>query len=576
VRSIRARTLPDCALTDVATLELEALDDGPSHPTSFAEVTKDRAVELPSLPIGAHAFVVRGRNTEGASLALGILEVKDGAANGAIFREAAACTLPSSDAAEKDLSRMPALVRPAVGASEDGALLAGGLDDENHARADAVFVDAHTLESTRLRDGLLRFRGHATVLPLQKAFVVAGGESDGKIWDDAERLDAHVIPLAFDRSNLVKLSAPRTEAGGIVMASGAGLLVGGRGEKGALDTLEIIDGERLVSRVTGLGRLRVARRLPKVVRFSSGEIAVLGGIDDKGAPLPDIDLFDAQAADSRKVDLAAKEWTDAVALPSGVVLVVRGARGSASFSLSLLHVDGTIDSLPDVVAGTKAPRLLGATDGSPFLFDGTWRRYDLWDASVASAESPPSALSPVDTVDPFPLGVGVFGVLREADRGFVTVVASRYDTRNELTDDTELGLGSTAHLVPDRFASGTATAKGLDLAKGMRVAIADTSYAGVTLELDLRDGGPPPLVELRGLDGTLIALVGSGPCAYPSGAPTSVVLERAADGSLQIRFTPASIGPISCKPLLGTARVRLTVIGPEGGTHLRSLRATRA
>jgi hypothetical protein len=557
IRTIEARILPGCALGAPATVALESLDDGPPRAGGFLEVAPEAAQELPTLPPGARLFVARANAATGEALGLGLLAVDRDRAGGAIYRVGARCGLRDpTDAA----AVVPNARGAAVAADARVTVLAGGRDEEGGARSDLLLLDG--VHGLVRRSGLRRRRADPAVVVLGDRALVAGGE-DGTIWEDAEWItvaDGVVDPIG------TPLAEPRAEAAAIALPTGEALLVGGRGPQGALSTLEIVDPVTRTVRTIDLVRLARPRRAPKVALLAGGAIAVAGGRDDAGAPITEIEILGAGASDRRAIfPTDAGALLDLVALPSGVALaIVEGDAGA--LRPVLVREDGleVLSSVPRSKEGGESARLVPATDGRPFLWDGALRRFDPWSGTFA----PFLEIGAQPDSTPIALGSGAIGFLRPRDDDRLAIEGARYDVRNALSNDPgPLGLGSTAHLVPDR-PDVTATREGLVLPAGARVAIADTTYADFSLRIG-GSGRALPIVELEA--GPRSVRIGDGEaCAWPAGDDDAATITREGD-ALAVDVGGASV---RCSGL-GTARARVVVAAGAREARIRGLTITR-
>jgi hypothetical protein len=355
------------------------------------------------------------------------------------------------------------------------------------------------------------------------------------------------------------------------------LLVGGRGASSgssvALDTLEAIDATTHAARSVDLARLATPRRSPRAVRLSTGAIAVLGGFDATDAPVPNVEIFSDDAMHlTTTVTLPAAATVDAIALSSGALLVA--VRDTGPADLSLVHFDGaigTVEHLLTDAAATAPPRLVAATDGRPVLWDGALHRVDTWTATLVDA---PVALTPDDATlsAPFAIGLGVVAVAHRTTDA-LTFSATRYDVRNALSVDPELGLGSTAHLVQDRLGV-QALRTGLEIPAGARIAVTDTTYGAFTLRL-FASGRDLPFVELRTPLGALVTRLGDDACPFPPGSADFADVVRDAEGTITLVVDDATR---TCVPTIATApppRVTLTLIATPSGASVHGLTVTR-
>ncbi len=556
VRSASAARLPDCPLDNIAALELEALDDAPPRASSFVEVAIDRPGDVPTLPSDVSAFIARGRTREGSIGALGLFPVRDGSAHGPLFRAGTACAMRLMNG---DRASFPRLLSPTVATSSRFALLAGGRDADGTARSDAIVLDTDAGVATRV--GLRRRRLGAASAIIDARAIVAGGAAGAELWEDAEI-------VALDRGEVlaepVRLAEKRADAAAVTLSTGEVLLVGGRGPSGALRTIEAIDPGKPIARTIDLATLSRARRSPTAVRLVTGEIVVMGGTDDASAPVDDIEVFDARASQRlRTLPWRARSSVSAVALPSGAALVI--SSDELSSEALLVRSDG-IELLPAIARGG---RLVAATDGAPFLYDGAFRRFDPFAGTFAELTTPPNLTSD-DTIPPFGLAHGVLGVARVEDDALV-IRALRYDVRPPLVvDPGTLGLGSTAHLSPDRMGVAS-TREGLEIPPRARVAVTDATYLGLSLRLNA-SGRDRPSVELRDEHDALLALIGdTGTCAWPAGDSTTTEIVRERDGALLVRVGTSER---RCGPT-GTGRITVTLIAGTAEARVRGVTLTR-
>jgi hypothetical protein len=565
--------LPDCGVDDVQRIELEALDDVASGPSSFAEVDPRTPTDLVSLPSAARIVLARGRSKEGALVSLGVLraDVDGGAASGALFHEGRACGIPLP---EGTAARFPAFVGAAIGGGDRGALVAGGHGTDGAGRADAIFVDGRRTEATRLASGMLHRRDEAVVLALGTSFIAAGGRDDDRFWSDFEVLDVTVQPLAFDRRALA-LSEVRVESAGVVLSSGEALILGGRSVDGKpVRSMEVIDPRTWSTRIVDVASLGNARRGPRAVRLATGDVAVIGGRDAAGAPVAGVEILTSDARSARMIAFPAHASLDAFALPSGALLVAT-SDGAATIDLWIVRLDGTVESLSSAPANGRAPRWLAGTDGAPFLWDGAFRRFDPWNGTLVDAKLP-SSLVPDPELDPFVPAPGVLAVARISGPD-LSFAATRYDVRTELTSDETLGLGSTVHLSPDRRSGITVNRAGIDLDGGARVAITDVTFGAFTLRLG-GGGRELPNVELRTERGVPIARIGEGAgadCSWPVVAGDSAAIARDTSGAIVVRIGDATRTCVAASAGGELVRVSITLVAASSGASIHGITVSR-
>jgi hypothetical protein len=559
MRGASVQALPGCPLDSVTTLDLEALDDGPAFPGSFAEVALDAPEELPRIPSDTRAFAVRGKSRDGSVAALGFLEVLAGRARGPLFPIDRACGL--LDPSGAPAPSIAPLLGSAIAGDEGRTVLAGGRGEDGSARSDLLVVDGKV--GSVVRTGLRRRRAGASAFVIGERAIVAGGDGDSALWDDAEVLDLSGSSPSFLAP--VGLSEPRADAGSVILTSGHALLVGGRGARGASTTLELLDPDQPVGSTLDLGHLAKARIAPVVARLATGHIAVLGGHDASG-PVDGVELFDPSAHASTWIALPAAGHVDAVALPSGALLVASAGAGDTTISLVRLDGAETVGTLP---RGARPPRLFAGTDGAPFLFDGTFHRYDPWTFTFSRSTLP---ISPDPRTAPFVLDSGLVGALRTSPEG-LTLEAARYDVRSPLVVDAEtLGLGATSHLCPDRT-SARVEREGLVLPPSARVAVTDATFRGVSVRAFAR-GRELPAIELRTTLGALVLRVDDdGACAFPKGDADLAELVRETDGSITVSVGDAHT---TCVPLItGVPRVAVSLVAGAREARVRGVALSR-
>lgn len=533
-------------------MQLEALDDLPPRPGSFVEVQLGEAQDLPSLPPATVTFVARARAADGDLRMSGLLARDGDEAVGALFPVARACAL--TDAVGVATSFVP----------PDGAVfasslrhtaLAGGVGADGVARSDVLVLDGVRAEVHRL--GLRRRRAGAAVVVTDDAVLVLGGEAEGTAWEDGERLELSTRPPSL-RGDPLRLSEPRAHAGAVQLASGKVLLVGGGRGAGLLRAMELLDPDKGTASTLDVAALTVGRLDPVVVRLATGEVLVLGGRDAAGAAVADLERISADARTSERTALAARPLVTAMALPSGPALVVRGAPGDAQWEASLVGADGAIEALAPVDAGGAAPVLVPGTDGAPFLWDGTLRRYDPWKGRFVASDVPVLAR-------PWSLGQGALGFV-----GPGGLSGARFDVRHRLTADETLGLGSTAHLAPHpRTVQALRT--GLVLPGGARVAITDTDYGAFHLTVSVAGFRELPAIELRTpLGGLVVRIAEDGACRTPTAEGNALEVVRAVDGTLILR-----IGDTQTVCAAPAGRVAVSLVAPGREAVVRGLTLRR-
>jgi len=536
VLRVRATLLPECSATGVTLVQLEALDDATPRAASFVEVRPDVGQDLPDLPATAALFLARARGSDGEIRAHGLLARAGDEAVGALFPVDRACGLSSEAGGANTLV-------PALGAVVAGSLrqtvVVGGVTADGVARADLLVLDGVRGEVFRL--GMRRRRSAPAVAFVGDRVVVAGGEADGAVWEDAEVVDLAPRPPLF--ADALALSEPRTHASAVVLASGGVLLVGGGRGATLSRALEVIDPSLRTTTTLDLASLSRGRLDPVVLRLATGEILVTGGSDAAGTPVADVEILSADARTSARFDAAPTPWVTGYALPSGAALLVRGEPLGKQWQVTLLRADGSTEALAPVDAGPSRPQLVAATDGAPFLFDGSLRRYDPWTGRFVSTVV-------ATTATPLPLGQGALAFATPSG-----LTAQRFDLRHRLASDETLGLGSTQHLVPDPLTV-LSNRTGLVLPGRARVAVADTDYGALHLRVAVGGFRELPAVELRTPLGALVARIAEdGACRYPTADGDALEIDRAADGALTLR-----IGSAESRCVAPPGRVLVTLV----------------
>jgi hypothetical protein len=220
-------------------------------------------------------------------------------------------------------------------ASTNTALLAGGNNPEEPSASVGVLTfDSGTGRSSRddeLAPSLSRPRAFASVTPFGRRLLVAGGEDPiheeelaapqktAEVYDPAR--------AAFGAS--IELVVERTRHAAVVLASGATLLVGGRGVVGdALRVLEVVSPERQSASIAGLTALRAPRIAPSALLLDDGRLFVGGGTAADGTPLSALEWLSGDARTHLGAvfppDLPARYDRAFAALPGGGVLMAGG------------------------------------------------------------------------------------------------------------------------------------------------------------------------------------------------------------------------------------------------------------
>ncbi len=369
----------------------------------------------------------------------------------------------------------------------------------------------------------------ATATPFGEGALVAGG------------IDRKFFPLRYLDSALVlrdgafqeppiSIGDPRAQHGAVVLASGATLLVGGEDEHGVVDTLVSITpidtAPYGVADFFMLGSLVRARKSPTVLRLSTDEILVAGGLDASGNAVSTLEWFSKDGGpcaratcSSEPPELAELADVAFIALTGGGALAVGGVAGAASAPANgvfWIGHDGTLEKLRSLTAGqrgTKRLRLVSAGDGSPWLWNGdAWFRFDPWQSAFVTPDDAPDDGPDDDLPPPLAVDPGLFVWLSRAGiadgsksavlRGF------RHGARGPYTHDPDFLLADPRHVAPSRPPRSEGElwtdAEGLHLSASASVVIADTTYGNFvssgeaagsslpTFALGAWTVGPPP------------------------------------------------------------------------------------
>jgi hypothetical protein len=185
-----------------------------------------------------------------------------------------------------------------LGAGE--VLLAGGSDGTREL-ASAERFDAASGAYTPTRGGLSLARSdhRATPFGTGRVLITGGGTAAAEVYIPAARPDVQ----SFDPETTTT-PAPRAEHAVAALLDGRALFTGGTDgvvEGGRLRTLasaEIFDIRRLppATHVTATADMTTPRRLHTATTLADGTVLIAGGIDESGAALASLELFDPAAA----------------------------------------------------------------------------------------------------------------------------------------------------------------------------------------------------------------------------------------------------------------------------------------
>lgn len=557
LHSLRGCDLPASLARD--NVELLALGDFEATNRS-AEVLALSSGGTP-LPFPPATRAVFARLLGAGSTFSGYGERRDSALDLVLWPERAACAI-------FPVGRAAAYPGPSAGQavaySERSRLVfaAGGNDPRStDALVGALTFDVDTgrVQTLGSGSGMHEPRAFASATPFGEGFLVAGGEHpvagvnevDLTLSESAEVFD--VASGRFDSERITLLSS-RTHHAALALDDGRTLLIGGRSKIGGASIaqyqLEMVDP---VTRQTALGDAITARVDPRVVRLSDGRIFVAGGTGGDGAPAePVAEWLSAGARlEPQKLsrDVAPRFERAFVALSGGGVLAVGGCEDRPATSdadrsaCSTLCARGCppldgydawwIDARGEATRvdldGIAAPRplLLPGRDGRPWLiaaateapeiaelyrFDPWARRFD----AISAAET--QRLPRAGRAAPVTFDHDAFVWLDEGvERG--ALFGMRLGSRSRFAQDVALVLSRDAedssrpaHLVPS---APTGSSVGYDGALTLRrpdvsVAVADTDYADVTIELTLTSARLPEVVL-----GT--TALGGPDCPWPDG-----------------------------------------------------------
>jgi hypothetical protein len=366
-----------------------------------------------------------------------------------------------------------------------------------------------------------RIDGTATALDGDRV-LLAGGlgrESFEIVRVDAEEIAGEGL-----------LRGPRREHDALRLPDGRILLVGGRSETGgARRDAELIelDGDSGTARFTA-GELAVARIAPRILGLDDGTVLVLGGVDEAGAAVAEIERFDPETETFTALGAPWPPRLDAdyVALPGGRAARIGGLEaGTWSRAVSVLLERGETHAPLGAVlhAALERPRgvslgdgrllVVGAVSGAPavLIVDPGQSRAAL-EASreaIDPGRAPTHALRLVDGVLALLDGDGV-SLLRvdlsgPFDDPSASISPAQENQRAELSLD-----------APDRWRrEGDLLVAAVD---GARLELPSSRFADVSVEL-ASEGSVELLLTREGASPLAIALDGTearlGDCAIP-------------------------------------------------------------
>ncbi|MCA9609860.1 MAG: hypothetical protein KC619_29885 [Myxococcales bacterium] len=392
-----------------------------------------------------------------------------------------------------------------VVALDDGRLVVVGGDRGTDVLEAVVVRPGDALARTLdLAPARRRIDGTATAIGPSRV-LLAGGLGRESI----EILDVDAAEIVDDGI----LNGPRREHGAVRLPDGRVLVLGGRSE---LDTArrdaELIElGDRPTSRFTE-GAPAHGRIAPHLLALDDGTVLVLGGVDDDGMPIAEIERFDpvTETFTSLGAPWPARLDADYVALTGGRAARVGGLEGGTwSRAISVLldrgetHVSlGAV--LPQVM---ERPRAIGLVDGRVLV--------------LGAREGAPAA----QIVDPGQSRDSV-----EATRDPIEV--GRIPTHLRTLADGVLALVD---------ADGVSLLR-VDLSGAFDDPAASINPAQEDQRAELSLDGPG---RWRGVGDALVAEVDGARLDLPSSRFRDVRVELVSSGAVELLLTPASATPLS-------------------------------
>ena len=602
LRDIRAHWVRGCAPAADAPLtqiNLDALGDFDPSLTTHAVLDESGATAPLTIPVATRAVVADATNGFGEWTGVG--DVSDtgdvGDVGVSLWPAVATCTLARSPSYPTQASGQSFGVAP-----DSGFVLVSGGATSDATSALAFDVDTGVTTVIPSDEGPRTRRQAATTTEFGADLLVAGGRDP----ETSEPLGSADVfdptSLSFQDSR-VELESPRADHAAVVLASGETLLVGGVGTDGIpVRTLEAISPLTRQYRISGLTDLEVARKNPTAIRLSDDRVLVAAGVDGSDDP---VELLEWLTADGARVDQESSALATAdeaatigrafAAMPGGSVLVVGGCRllgagdppcdatcnggaGCASDEVLWLTRDGTPTVLPDALDVTAAtPLLVAGEEGRPWLLadgpDGSrvLRRFNPWEGTFVPADTPVTVPQ-----DPNTRGVatdaGLLVWLGGGNAGDLpSLTAYRHGTRGPFTDAVApLLLGSTDGLSLDRPLGADVARDPNDgdvllTASGATLVVTDTTYADVSVAVDVR-AGPPPTIALADRN------YGDASCPWPAtpDPPFTAELDRI---GAEVRLTVAN----KTRVCVGDAgRVSVSIVGTGETVYVRSVTVRRS
>jgi hypothetical protein len=353
--------------------------------------------------------------------------------------------------------------------------------------------------------------------------------------------------------------------------------------------MEIVDPvQRRAHLATAL--LGVAREQPTVIRLSSGEILVAGGIDARGNPVPTIEWFapDASRSTKRPIDLVTGRERAFVPLEAGGALaVVVPVTPSPDFkTVWVISADGTLEpGLPLDPTTLDMVRLFPGAEGAPALWTGRrWMRWSPWFGAFQPIADAPerggAQPAPGPTLDVIANGdQGLAVWLDDRVEAGMNLTGFRFATRSRFgAVPKPLLIAGPDQLAPDRLAGFPGSSirfeseRGLILGPGASAFLTDVTFASFELEIDVTAAAAT--IVLRQEDGIELEVGGAG-CAFAQAATQRLsVARRGRRVSVSVDGAPPRTCPSELAP---NARVSLGLRGAQGvgQSGSRNLRVTR-
>jgi hypothetical protein len=554
-----------------------------SRPPVVSVFLREGGRTLDDLPTGTRSLVIDV--TQSDSEFRGMTEIpSDGPVNILAWPQGATCRLT------RDLERR---TDGSLGVFGHHFMVTGGRSLDDTTVPNTYVGDLTTGAIERLAFGPSIRRSHATITPFQSGVadptglspaLVAGGEDPDSTSDILQTAEVYLpSPGApsdvgdFDRQR-IDLAEPRTEHGAVVLGNGETLLVGGRGLRGPLRTMEAVDPAKRSSRTGGIALMSVPRVNPTVIRLASGEILVAGGVDAQGNEVPTLEWFapDASRSTKRPVDLVTGRERGFVPLAAGgalAVIIPENPPAPDFKTVWVISADGTLEpALPLPPSELDVVRLFPGADGAPALWTGKrWYRWAPWFGTFQPIyDGPPTGPTETSTGSGDP-GLALW---LEERGGELAATGYRFDVRTRFDAIPKpLIVESPSLLAPDRLAGFPTSSLrfdptgGLYLGSGASAFVTDATFADFDLSVDVApssDGtaaGAASIV-LREPDGTELE-VGGGTCPFAK-TPDHTISVRRRDRHVDVAIDggPAQTCP---PPLLDeSVRVSLGVRGAQG------------